>query len=96
MGDIADWILEGGMCQVCGVELDDGEEAGYPRSCSGCSQSNASSQPIKTISCRHPGCRKKFQTDPAADQHYRDKHAKKAKETYGRDKKTVDSCQRSR
>lgn len=38
MGDIADMILEGFMCQYCG-EVIDGEEPGYPRSC-GCDNSD--------------------------------------------------------
>jgi len=32
MGDIADMILDGLVCQVCG-ELIDGDEPGYPRTC---------------------------------------------------------------
>jgi len=35
MGEIADAIVDGEMCQVCGVFLA-GEPAGYPRSCRGC------------------------------------------------------------
>lgn len=35
MGEAADLILEGILCQCCG-ELIDGEEAGYPRTCAGC------------------------------------------------------------
>lgn len=35
MGDIADAILGGLFCQVCG-ELIDEEEPGYPRTCEGC------------------------------------------------------------
>ena len=68
MGEIADWILEGGACQVCGVHLDDGEEPGYPRTCVGCS-SKAGTFVLKRINCRYPNCRKKFQTDAAARQH---------------------------
>ncbi len=35
MGEIADAMLEGLLCSVCGVYLD-GEEPGYPRTCIGC------------------------------------------------------------
>jgi len=35
MGDIADSMIEGLLCQYCGVFLD-GEEPGYPRSCYAC------------------------------------------------------------
>ena len=34
MGDIADMMLEGEMCAMCGVFLTDGQEDGYPRYCS--------------------------------------------------------------
>ena len=40
MGDVADMILEGILCEYCGVYIEDGEcelEAdGYPRLCSNC------------------------------------------------------------
>lgn len=35
MGDIADAMLDGLLCQICG-ELIDGEEPGYPRTCPAC------------------------------------------------------------
>jgi hypothetical protein len=35
MGEIADDIIDGFYCQICG-EVIDGEESGYPRSCAGC------------------------------------------------------------
>ncbi len=34
MGEIADAMLEGEMCQVCGVYFD--EPFGYPCTCEGC------------------------------------------------------------
>ena len=34
MGDIADAMLEGAMCEQCGVYLGEGD--GYPRLCGGC------------------------------------------------------------
>lgn len=34
MGDIADAMLDGILCEICGVYL--GEEVGYPRRCEGC------------------------------------------------------------
>ncbi len=34
MGDIADAILEGSMCQTCGEYLGEGD--GFPRFCAGC------------------------------------------------------------
>lgn len=35
MGDVAEMMLEGLLCEVCG-ELIDGDEPGYPRRCAGC------------------------------------------------------------
>lgn len=37
MGDIADDMISGFMCQYCGVFLD-GQEPGYPRSCEDCEE----------------------------------------------------------
>ena len=37
MGDIADQMVEGFLCQACGVMID-GEEPGYPRECTGCEE----------------------------------------------------------
>lgn len=43
MGDIADAILEGEMCQVCGVYMEDyiedGIGPGFPQTCIGCQES---------------------------------------------------------
>ena len=40
MGEIADAMLQGLFCQLCG-ELIDGFETGYPRTCVGCGGSAA-------------------------------------------------------
>lgn len=40
MGDAAEMILEGLLCEQCGV-LIDGDEPGYPRLCLSCEQVNA-------------------------------------------------------
>ncbi len=37
MGDIADAIQEGGLCEVCSVAID-GDAPGYPRLCDECRQ----------------------------------------------------------
>lgn len=34
MGDIADMMLDGTLCEACGCYLDDGAADGYPRYCS--------------------------------------------------------------
>lgn len=36
MGEIADSILEGEMCQICGEWMDFDEPPGYPVTCAGC------------------------------------------------------------
>jgi len=82
MGDIADWILEGGACQSCGVYFDDGGELGYPRTCAGCKGAEAvddAAHPVNKIECQHPGCRKRFKTNESASQHYIDKHGERSR-----------------
>ncbi len=37
MGDIADTMIYGSACQLCGCFFDDEEEPGYPRTCNDCS-----------------------------------------------------------
>ncbi len=37
MGDITDMILNGDMCQCCGVWINDGDGNGYPEKCPDCS-----------------------------------------------------------
>ena len=39
MGDIADGILDGDFCEVCGDWLED-DGPGYPRKCEACSEDN--------------------------------------------------------
>ncbi len=39
MGEIADMMLEGAMCQWCGEFIDGGGE-GFPTICSGCQRQN--------------------------------------------------------
>lgn len=36
MGDIAEMILDGILCEVCGTYIEDLEESGYPRKCEDC------------------------------------------------------------
>lgn len=36
MGEIADMMIEGLMCQYCGEFMDDFEEVGFPRDCGCC------------------------------------------------------------
>jgi hypothetical protein len=41
MGEIAEMILDGVLCKVCGTYID-GHETGYPRSCEDCEEEEAS------------------------------------------------------
>lgn len=36
MGEIADLVLSGLLCQMCGTLMDDHLEPGYPRTCDDC------------------------------------------------------------
>jgi len=37
MGEAVEFMLDGILCQVCGVFID-GESPGYPRTCEGCEE----------------------------------------------------------
>jgi hypothetical protein len=56
MGEIAEMILDGTMCQVCGVWMNDGEDGpGHPQTCEGCAEPPArpnKKNPSKDIQCR--------------------------------------------
>lgn len=89
MGEIADAMLEGQMCQWCGEVLGDGD--GFPVVCPGCQRQHGVDQhgnkpgeepePInvpkdpKTIPCPVSGCKRVFRDAHAVGQHVRDKHA---------------------
>lgn len=79
MGEVADDMLDGTCCQVCGMFMD--EAAGYPVTCGGCSDDPrlvVEVKPIKdpkTVPCpHHPACERMFRTKEAACQHWADKH----------------------
>lgn len=44
MGDMAEAILEGLLCQVCGELIDD-DEPGYPRTCEACQGDDDNAEP---------------------------------------------------
>lgn len=80
MGDIADAMLDGTMCQVCGEYLFNDDPPGYPVTCAGCggdvmddAPANTPKDP-KTIACPDPICERKFRNRQAAAQHWVDKH----------------------
>ena len=80
MGEIADMMLEGTMCQECGEFIDDGEEGpGYPRLCAGCAgrqkpQSRATAS-RKQFECLE--CHKRFRKEVGLRDHLRDVHGAK-------------------
>ncbi len=77
MGDVADMMLDGTLCEGCGVYLE-GESFGVPRYCAGCREDRQMldipdlvrpSQ--KKVSC--PKCQRRVKETGLAD-HMRDKH----------------------
>ena len=84
MGEIADMMLDGTMCQVCGVYMHEYEAApGYPVTCASCDEGPGAPEGVpsnwvkdpKTVLCReHPKCERRFRTQEAATQHWVDKH----------------------
>lgn len=74
MGEIADMMLDGTLCQSCGVFLND-EPPGYPCTCHDCGKGVKTRvrkpQPIAKVKC--PTCGKKVKHNGLAD-HQRDVH----------------------
>ena len=46
MGEIADLMIDGEICEGCGCELD-GEAGGYPRRCFGCGGNTRDFDPMR-------------------------------------------------
>lgn len=83
MGEYADQILDGSVCQYCGVYMHEYEAApGYPVTCAGCDEGpEATAAPAlppigKHVPCPDPtnGCERKFINRHAAGMHWIDKH----------------------
>jgi predicted RNA-binding Zn-ribbon protein involved in translation (DUF1610 family) len=83
VGEIAEMMLDGTLCEGCGVALG-GSAAGYPRRCPSCAgderaerhqQTLALHQQIKKIPC--PTCGRKVKTVGLSN-HMRDAHGVKA------------------
>lgn len=81
MGEIADMMIDGTMCQVCGEFM--GDPVGYPLTCGGCKsrgddpndfQQDVNAKDPKTVPCPEPLCERKFRSRQAAAQHWIDKH----------------------
>lgn len=74
MGDIADMMLDGEICEGCGDFL--GGSIGYPRRCASCSgeddnEDTQAAPPAKKVSC--PKCKRRVK-EIGLPQHMKDKH----------------------
>jgi hypothetical protein len=67
MGEIADMILDGDMCEGCGEFLGSGD--GYLRRCAACEDPD---RPMTLKACTI--CGKQFKTNRARLDHEKDKH----------------------
>ena len=81
MGDVADMIVDGTLCQSCGVLVANGTASGFPRDCDDCKELNwpsvhASPNREKRQQCH---CGKKFRTKQALNDHQRDVHSEGSK-----------------
>jgi hypothetical protein len=81
MGEIADMMLDGTLCEECGVYLDDDEGAcGYPRYCEDCedpsdSKHNGPNSHKKPEKIKCPHCEKKCGGEQGLDTHIKAKHS---------------------
>lgn len=75
MGEIAEMMLDGTLCQVCGEFM--GDDCGYPRTCDGCApRSRPTIRPLMPpAKTKCPTCGKKVKLAGLAD-HTRDVHGK--------------------
>ena len=76
MGEIADMMLDGTMCQGCGVWMDGGNDGpGHPQTCESCKRearrANAPAVMDRKVAC--PTCGKKVKAVGLND-HRRDAH----------------------
>jgi hypothetical protein len=71
MGDVADMMLDGTLCQICGVYLEG--DAGYPRTCDACHRDSERPAPrTEKVACSV--CGRKVSEQGLLD-HMRAKHA---------------------
>lgn len=72
MGEIADMMLDGTLCEGCGVYLDDSGD-GFPRRCSSCEPFDSQPALAKPGKVECPTCKRHVKAAGLAD-HQRDKH----------------------
>ena len=77
MGEIAEMMLDGTLCEGCGTYLD-GEGDGVPRRCSACKRDDARPAADARVACKECGRAVKFIGLP---DHMRDAHGKQKKPT---------------
>ncbi len=73
-GDVADAMLDGTLCEICGEFL--GEPVGYPVKCADCKKDEPEGQPINrkpvaTVIC--PSCQKRVK-EAGLGRHVKDTH----------------------
>jgi len=73
MGEIADMMLDGTLCQSCGMFLND-EPTGHPCTCNDCGTSKRIYAVPAKVKC--PICKRKVKHNSLAD-HVRDAHKEK-------------------
>ncbi len=75
MGEIADMMLDGTLCEGCGVYM--GDDCGYSRRCAGCRKQDklvtAPKEKVKHEFLTCPECKKRVKKVGILD-HRRDKH----------------------
>ena len=74
MGEIADMMIEGDMCQVCGEWLGEGD--GFPRTCRGCAgdADEIDHDKLLRAKVRCPTCGKRCKGHQGYLDHWRAKH----------------------
>lgn len=80
MGEIADMMINGFLCEQCGCWLD-GEESGYARLCAGCVADDPHEPRNLAAFAFRCRCGRGFASPDARDQHARDKLKLKPKST---------------
>jgi hypothetical protein len=80
VGDVADAMLDGDLCQVCGVYMAGG--AGYPQTCADCAREARAFPAGRSAKVECPICRKTVKAVGLKD-HTRDAHAGPARDSTG-------------
>lgn len=91
MGEVAEMMVNGLLCQCCGVLMDDHEEPGYARTCNGCLRDMERPQHVSQVpkvAC--PTCGKKVKPLGLRD-HQRDVHGQGSAEVERMDRAHEDA-----